>query len=447
MDRPPSELLKTPRIPVVVAPLPDMSVVNATSTNPEHGASLREQAERAGSALRAALEALVLEIVGATPRPGRLISETGLDKSLAGRIIRTARSPNPLAVLLHTPAASGLGMFMDAAKRTTGSATSLERLQRAIGEYEQLLARFPSGRTGLEAAISGWMPETREQGERAARQSVFNAMSYLFGHQSDATLGMTILVPNVDGRTLDVTMVNGQFGLRRLREGEAMTVFGMRYYPLAQAGAGTPNPTTVEGQSIEIESCVMEEFCTPTPPALRLVKNGDQRMFVLPAGEPELNHPMTVVSAYKQTAAWQRYATAARSEEWQTIMTRRPTRVLINDTFIHADVFPDVEPVITTHMAGLSPLPARELGSGYALDEIQLSLEAGWVGAKGKCDLRNLGTGDVPRHPEIAEAVFARLGQDPAKFRVHRLRIAYPVPSIAATRWFKLPQPPQDVER
>jgi len=39
-------------------------------------------------------------------------------------------------------------------------------------------------------------------------------------------------------------------------------------------------------------------------------------------------------------------------------------------------------------------------------------------------------------------SVFERLGEDPRRYRTHRVRMSYPVSGIVATRWFKLPEPP-----
>ena len=72
-------------------------------------------------------------------------------------------------------------------------------------------------------------------------------MSFLLGHQSDVTLGCTILKPSADGEAVDVAYVSGQFGLRRIRVGEPLSVFGTRYYPLKEAGTINPNPTTLDG--------------------------------------------------------------------------------------------------------------------------------------------------------------------------------------------------------
>lgn len=398
---------------------------------------LRSHADQVGAAIRSTLEEIVLAISGTTPRPSHLISRAGLDKTLAGRIIQTVRSPDPLTALARSPAPLGLGIFLRASHAAGVRPESIARAEEAVAQFERFLARFPRGRAGLEAAISGWMPETREQGERAARQAAFKSMSFLLGYQSEVTLGCTILMPSNDPLAVDVAYISAHFGLRRLRLGEPLSMFGTRYYPLEEGQAAKLNPRTLDGRSIEDASCVLDEFCVPSVPRLDIVKTKDQRLFVLPANEPELNEPVSIVIGHYTTASWLRYTTADRREEWQTMLSRCPTRVFLNDTFIHEDIYPGVEPVVTTHLVGMSPLPARERGPGFPLDEVHLSKDAGWI----RSDINNIGTGEIPRHPELVASVFDRLGQDPRRYRVHRLRLNYPVMGIVATRWFKLPEP------
>lgn len=416
---------------------------DAPATNGEHAddlaLDLRSHAEIVGAAIRAGLEEVVLSLCGPTPRPSHLINRLGLDKTIAGRIIQTVRTPEPLLALTRTPSPLGLELFLTNAQGAGVRAAAIARAKQALLRFERLLSRFPRGRAGLEAAISGWMPEIREQGERAARQSAFNAMSFILGYQSEVTLGSSMLKPNADGKTVDVTYVGGQFGLRRLRVGEPLSVFGTRYYPLGNVGEPNPNPRTIDGLPIEDASCILSEFCEPEVPRLDIVKTRDQRLFVLPADEPGLNEPVSVVIAHYTEGSWQRYASPAQREEWQTMMTRCPTRVFINDTFIRDDVYQGMEPVITTHNVGMSPLPARERGPGFPLDEVHLSKESRWV----RSDIRDIGTGEIPRHAELIASVFRRMGEDPARYRIHRLRMNYPVSSIAATRWFKLPERPE----
>ncbi len=399
---------------------------------------LRSHAELVGASLRSALEEVVLAISGPTPRPSHLITLVGLDKTLAGRIIQTIRSPHALATLVRVPAPHGLGMFLRAASAAGIRPESIARAEESLESFERLLSRFPQGRAGLEAAISGWIPEAREQGERTARQSVYKAMSFLFGYQSDAALGCTVLKPNPDGTTLDVAFVSGQFGLRRLRVGEPLSIFGTRYYPKGAAGTLDMNPRTLDGRSIEEASCVLEDFCEPRVPKLDIVKTKDQRLFVLPAGEPGLNVPISMVVGHAQTKSWRRYASPDQREEWLTMLARCPTRVLINDTFIRDDVYLGVEPVVTTHIVGMSPLPARERGPGFPLDEVHLTVDTGWITG----DLRDIGTGVIPRYPELIAHAFEKMGEDLRRYRIHRLRMNYPVTGIAATRWFKLPENP-----
>ena len=66
---------------------------------------------------------------------------------------------------------------------------------------------------------------------------------------------------------------------------------------------------------------------------------------------------------------------------------------------------------------------------------MDFSVEENFVG-KG---LRNVATGEVPLYSEMIATIFDRLGWNPDRFRVHRLRWHYPIPSVMVTRWFRLP--------
>lgn len=414
------------------------SLHHTAAVDDDRALDVRSHAERVGAILRSALEEVVHSISGPTPRPAHLITRVGLDKTIAGRIIQTIRAPDALSALMRCPASNGLGIFIRAAKLAGTRAESIAKAEEAIASLERLLTRFPRGRTGLDAAISGWIPEAREQGERIARQSAFKAMSFIFGHQSEATLASTFLKPSADGQKLDVAFVGGQFGLRRLRVGEPFSVFGRRLFPQVETGASNMNPTTLDGHPVGDAPSLLDEFCIPNAPKLELVKTKDQILFVLPADFPEINEPISLVLAHAQASNWCRFASPKRREEWLSVLVRCPTRVLINDTFIRDDVYPGVEPIVTTHIVGMTPLPASERDPAFPLDEVHLKIESGWIDGH----MRDIGTGDIPRYPELISDVFRRTGEDPRRYRIHRLRMHYPVYGIGATRWFKLPENP-----
>jgi hypothetical protein len=399
---------------------------------------LRSHAEMVGNAVRSSLEAAVLAISGPKPRPAHLIARIGIDKTLAGRILQTVSASDPLMALSRSPSPGGLSIFLQAARDAGTRQDVVDKAASAVHLFETLLERFPPGRSGLDVAISGWTPATREQGERAARQAAFKSMSYILGYQSEVTLVCSLLKPSADGNLVDVVYVGGQFGLRRLRAGEPLSVFGIRYYPVGDSKQINQNATTLDGRPVDQNSCLLSEFCDPHDARLEMVQTKDQRLFVLPVDEPVVNEPVSIVIGHMTKGSWRRYASDDRREEWATSLTRCPTRVAISDVFIHEDVYPGVEPVVTTHAAGVSPLPARERGPTFPLDEVHLSKEVGWVNR----DVSNIGTGEIPRYPEIVASMFERLGEDPRKYRTHRTRSNYPVSGIVTTRWFKLPERP-----
>jgi hypothetical protein len=185
------------------------------------------------------------------------------------------------------------------------------------GGVEAFLGQFGGGRAGLDAAISGWLPRTRLQGEREARRWAFKSMSFLLGRYSDASIGAMILHPSTDGRTCDIAHVLGTVGLRRLRVGESVALLG----------SGAPRRTCLKRpvrcrklwtgeRAEEGTEYPLRDYCIG--PAVRLSCvdiEQDQRLFVLDPDEPSINLPATVITAQLIRNSWRRYADGGNPEE------------------------------------------------------------------------------------------------------------------------------------
>lgn len=130
-----------------------MSELTRLATEPT--LELRAHAEQVGASVRSTLEAVVLAISGPRPRPSHLISRVGLDKTLAGRIIQTVSTSEALAALARSPSPAGLSIFLQAAQNAGVAPAPILNARNAVTRYEELLSRFPRGRSDLEAALSG----------------------------------------------------------------------------------------------------------------------------------------------------------------------------------------------------------------------------------------------------------------------------------------------------
>jgi hypothetical protein len=112
-----------------------------------------------------------------------------------------------------------------------------------------------------------------------------------------------------------------------------------------------------------------------------------------------------------------------------TAFVRAPCEVLINDLFVHEDMFGPLTPelIVFGDLLGGPEYP----GGGREPPRLPVDEAVDYLG-KGP---GGIATADVPRYAELARYVFERLGWDGERFDVYRVRVAYPVvPSIVVMR-------------
>lgn len=140
--------------------------------------ALAERIASIGMELREPLRAILEKVAGAPPRPNGLTRAIGLDKSLAGRLIRAIQSESDLEFMHIVPSPSGLRILMESA---TGVAeeSSLDDLAKAVEQFRRLLDSTPGGRDAIDAMISESSSHVREKAEHTAKRASFKSMSYL----------------------------------------------------------------------------------------------------------------------------------------------------------------------------------------------------------------------------------------------------------------------------
>jgi len=409
----------------------------ATSAEP---VSTRARVASVGSELRARLEEVVLAVVGPMPRPVDLISATGMDKSLAGRLLKTVRSTDPLVAIHACPSPQGLRLFLDAAERGGAGAEVIGRGREAVSAFEGLIRDFTGGRSALDAAVVGWLPDARAREQRAARQSIHKSMSTVLGYLADIHVGTQIITPCNDPDTWDNTVLFGRVGLRRLRHGTPLAILGTRRYPTDAMGRELPGVENIHGEVSPPTPAgyLVEPFCSAPLPRLELRETADQTMLALMEDSPDVNVPVTIFSALVLRQSWLRYRSEHRQAEWNTQIPRIPCRLMLNDFVLHRDVEVSGEPYTTVRLLGLGGAAPKPGPSGAEIDHIDMPAETSWHSfAEG-----SVGNGSVPRYPELLSHILEARGFDPVEFRVYRRRTEYPLPFVAVATWWDLPERP-----
>ncbi|MBY0310910.1 MAG: hypothetical protein K2W85_02455 [Phycisphaerales bacterium] len=403
---------------------------------------LPERCRVVGVGLKEAFSPLIQTFAGQSMRPAALARSIGIDRTLAARIVRAARSEDATGneTLKESPAPGGLRIIIDAARRAGASEAMLEPTVQATNGFERLILEFPGGRSALEATMAERDGDLRDRNERAAKQAIHRAMSSLVGYQADTVLATTIISPGRDDTSCDVTYVLGKYGVRRLRASSPITVFGFRSTPNVQNLAET-QVESIDGLANpeNARAYLMPDFCSRPLPPLSLFQSGSMLLYTLADSVPEVNHPVSLTAALVARNAGPRHQSGGRTFHFESHVCRLPCKVLLADVLIHDDVFSGSEPTVSSALQGIGSGERRPDMPEFQLDRIDLGLPFSPLGV----GLGATETSEVPRYPQLLAQVFARRGLNPERFRGYRLRVQYPVPLVSFTVWIKLPPGPE----
>ncbi len=405
--------------------------------NPTRGA-MRD----VGEALRVSLSAVLARVAPQGVRPVTLAKDLKIDDSLAARILRSVRASDPLSVLRELPSPQGIRIFLDAtAKR--GLPVQLQRAATdAVTRMEDLLEELPLGRASLDTAIDGWLPSGRARAERAGKQAVFKAFSQMLGFTVNTACFAMVIKPSAAGDSCDAMTFVAMDGIRRLREGAPILLFGHSWGANDPTRQGLP-PMIVETLDGEREVTDARKLLLPDVGLgahipVRMLERGTHTRVVLESSTPQLHAPISTALAYISRNQYRRYRTPESPTESFMNATKVPIRVFVQDLFIHEEAFPGFMPNIVPRMDNLSFNAAARDPEMLDIDRMELEADLerlGW-------GLDRIGLKEWSGYEPALRAAFKRAGWDPSRFRAYRCYIKYPLPFVSLTTWFDLPAAP-----
>jgi hypothetical protein len=366
-------------------------------------------------ALRAVLEALPESAAG----PQELARSLSLDKVLTSRLLKAARTQEPLALAYHVPGPEPVRRFLRAAKRRGVPAEDIRKAERAVESFRALVREEVGDRSALDAVLSSWLPEARREFEARRKQSAFRAISELRGIAADTTLATVMLHPSAeDEERIDVLWLTGMLGIRRLRPGARAKLSTRRF---VQNGGGR-SPQTLDGDPVEdLDGLRLDHFCHARPAEVEVRGAGESMHYLLGGEEFGARAVSDLLLAEVNTAEMPRSPGSDR-KGYVFAEIATPTRALIFDTLVHESVYPGAFPelhVYDTSLEGVADVndPARDI------DRLDMSENVQHLGT----GLNAVRSTDVPDYIPLLEHVHERMGWDPSEFHVWRCRIEYPL--------------------
>lgn len=390
---------------------------------------LSRNAEQLRAALADVLDALPLRV----QKPAELERTLKLDRSLASRLLRSVRLNDPLASLHRLPGPHGVRLLLKAAAKITENSELIDRAENALADVERLVVTELGDWKALDVALSGWLPEAREQFELVNRQAAFRAMSNIKGVTADAEISITLIHPDsTKAGWVDRAGITGLCGMRRLRPGAPM---GLLHGSSIAPPPGTER-LSLDGQPIDPlhGAPLLREFCCAPLPQFEVQVKGDIVHYML---EGDGLGVQSTVDLYFADVMRGRYPAArAVSPRPATpgAVIDIPVKTLIVDVLLHDNVWPDVEPELRMYdTAGrgiANPTDAaRDMDRIDVLDSIQS------LGTQ----VSRFRTKDVARYSEMVRFVCDKLGWDSERFRGYRCRVDYPVHGTQVSMIFEPP--------
>jgi len=393
--------------------------------------ALRPRIEAVGRDLRRAVATVLEAVAGPKPRPARISLATGLDKSLASRLVRAVQSPSDLELMHLVPSPAGLHILADLAARHADPA-SIDILLAATKRFERLLDSVPGGRAAIDAQISESSPAALEKREHIAKQASFKAMSFLLGHFCDVFTTSLFLVPSDNGQRVDGIEIHRRTGLRRMRPSTPLALMSVWSEPDDAATENAIRFETLDGElgSANPAGFILPEFSTQPIPELEVVQAGETTTLVL-AGDPDVHAPAQFTSALRIRNGWP-LIPESRMYPLRGYVLHMPCRRMVRDVYLAESLYADASPRVSFLLPGprAAMQPPRDDGRSHFTEvDLTTSIEQLPPG------LPSYTIPGVVNHGAAVRHVLERAGHGDTRFRGWRCAVTYPVPLVEMMWW------------
>lgn len=355
------------------------------------------------------------------PSPTEMRDRIGVEVSLGSRLLTALRLDDALAALPRMPKERGLRIVVKGASKLKPPAELLEAADRAVDDLSQLV-RTVGGQAEFDAMLAGWVPEARQKFELRNRQGAYRAMSNLKGISADVVLSTHFVHPGESQEKHDAAWMIGRVGLQRLRADGEVRLTSSRVLETTYQEA--EHATTLDGLALDAEpsSSALLEFCQPTPPLIRCVRQKSLLHRVIESPLLGRQSSSTVIFGEKKRGALPRRTTTERPLAGRFTIIDIPTPLLVLDFFVHESVWPGSDPRLLVY--DNSPVGVADPNDPtHDIYKWPVSETVQHLGRQST----GFGIAEVGRYPEMLRHTCSRLGWELSEFRGYRLRMRYPV--------------------
>lgn len=394
---------------------------------------------------RAALDgvrAALLELyssVGADPEgPQEVSRRFKVNKTLAWNVSRVMTTSDPLSSIANLPGSSAFQTLLSAIERGGADPVALKRARAAVNTLDETVTRHVGDRATLELIVDGISPD-RDDHLGVSRKLAFRGNSGLLGVQARTRLMTVFMAPNQDDADrIDIAVVRGYIGLRRLRSEVRWPIFQLRGWGHDQDLGRDDRWVPLEDpEGGERAMPLMRRFSTVNAKDIEAQHTATGTNYVLAPG-PVGNIGAVdcfVGDAGRSVASKYRTEKDTTGEFGATISA--PTERLIFDLLFDERLDFALQPEVRAFM-GIFMDPSEE-----AVPEGRLPLPIPQTTSILPGRPPAVATASAPRYPELVQYVGERMNWKLDTFRGCRLDLSHPPLGSTILLRFKLPAAPK----
>lgn len=384
-------------------------------------ASFERDARAAMERFRAAAREVVVAVLGtAHVRAADLAGGLGLDNRLAWKLVKILSAEDVLAAAKYLPGERGVGLFLDGATQRGAPEDAVRHARRAFDGIEEIVREQAGNRRSFNMMVAGHAPDAPGGAGLEHRKGAFEHNGYIWGVQARVQIHSYVIQPSGDGENLDIAVVRGFAGLRRVRPQVPWRI--SRFYSIDEAGRvrGAFEREPLDPACGKDEAPLLRRFCSkPLPAVRRQVGQSGIVDHVLADSDVGNAGSVTCLTGEVLRRAEPCHPVPELPELGTIAPLRTPCEALVMDVFLHRGFFG----VVVPRLRLLSDLFNETLGAHYT-DADRLPAE---------CGVERLSDG--PHTPPIREFrdyadviafSFDRLGWERDRFSCYRVRLPYP---------------------
>jgi len=388
-------------------------------------------------ALRGALIELYSS-VGADPvTPQDVARRFRVNKTLTWNLSKVMSSNDPIATLPNVPGASAMKSILQALQRHGASAEAVERVRAAAENLDKMIELHIGDRATLELIVDG-MGRGREDHLELSRKLAFRGNSGLWGVQARTRLMTVFLAPNADDPDrIDMAIVRGYIGLRRLRTDVRWPIFQVRGWgdekdTMTADRWRALDPASDGGEGLPL----LRRFSTVSPTDVEEVRTARGMDYMLAPGPiGNIGAVDCYISDYMRSAAGKYRTDEDTTGEFGATISA-PTERLVFDLIVHEDLEFALTPEVRAFSGVFMDRSEEAVPEGLLPIPMPQSVSA----LPGRPPV--VATASVPGYPNIVSFVQERMGWAAESFRGCRLELSYPPLGSTILLRFKLPVAP-----